>query len=324
MSGPVPLLSTAADIMPPDLAADLDTVAGRVRERLGSVTANVIEIGRDLQNVKKSLPHGQFVCWVEIACGLSRRMAQLMMKAAHWAQGKSETVTLLEPTTIYLLAAPSTPETVSKTVLSRVKAGEVIAPQVVKDMIRAEKRAQGQECERSTSAKKRRAQQEARQTGRTGVPDDCHLDVLMAAWSSADEKARSAFLQEIGAILTPQPEVTGQIEGNAGPPSVDPPNTFSEPPRSEPDEAGKSLELACPNNIKAERDQLIELFEKLGPNSQKWARWWAPAGAPSEDTSNEVIRTTDARAPFRAAYPNASPVSQAAFLQYLEGRPEHA
>lgn len=90
------ILSPTKSNVPAALSEELRSTAARVRERLGSVTANVIEVGRELIAVKNRVQHGQFIHWVETACGLSRRMAQLMMRAAQWLEGKSETVTLLE------------------------------------------------------------------------------------------------------------------------------------------------------------------------------------------------------------------------------------
>jgi hypothetical protein len=103
------------------------------------MAANILEIGRELQAVKQRLEHGQFLNWVQAACMLSARSAQLMMKAAARAEGKDEIVAHLEPTAIYLLAAPSTPETVRQRVMSQLEAGQRPAPQVIKSMIRAAK-----------------------------------------------------------------------------------------------------------------------------------------------------------------------------------------
>jgi hypothetical protein len=61
-----------------------------------------------------------------------------MMRAAEWAEGKHEIVSHLEPTAIYLLTAPSTPDAVRQEVLSRLEEGERPAPKVVKQMIRGE------------------------------------------------------------------------------------------------------------------------------------------------------------------------------------------
>jgi hypothetical protein len=101
------------------------------------MSATIIEIGRELYEVKRRLEYGQFLDWVTTACELSPRHAQLMMRAAEWAEGKDEIVSYLEPTSLYLLAAPSTPETVRQEVLSSLEEGQRPAPRIVKAMIRA-------------------------------------------------------------------------------------------------------------------------------------------------------------------------------------------
>jgi hypothetical protein len=124
---------------PATLSEELESAARRVRSRLKNMSSEIIEIGRELRTVKHRLEHGHFLEWVEKQCGLSPRIAQLMMKAAEWAEGRCEIVTHLEPTAIYLLAAPSTPESVREEVLSRLEEGQTPGIQLVKDMIRATK-----------------------------------------------------------------------------------------------------------------------------------------------------------------------------------------
>ena len=125
--------------MLPILVDELDRVAKRVRMQLKNMSAHIIEIGRELSAVKQRLDHGQFLRWVMEECELAPRHAQLMMRAAQWAEGRDEIVSHLEPTTLYLLAAPSTPKTARQEVLALLEEGQRPAPQVVKDMIRAAK-----------------------------------------------------------------------------------------------------------------------------------------------------------------------------------------
>ena len=138
--------------MPSALNEELESVANRVRNRLGNMTANIVEIGRELRAVKQRLEHGQFINWVEAACKLSARTAQLMMKAADWAEGKDEIVAHLEPTAIYLLAAPSTPDSIRREVLSGLEQGQSPSPRLIKDMIRAAKERKQPPRERTTQA----------------------------------------------------------------------------------------------------------------------------------------------------------------------------
>jgi hypothetical protein len=143
--------STQRDI-PSDLNEELESVANRVRNRLGNMTANIVEIGHELRAVKQRLEHGQFLTWVEAACKLSARTAQLMMKAAEWAEGKNEIVAHLEPTAIYLLAAPSTPDSIRREVLSGLEHGQRPTPRLIKDMIRAAKERTRPPRERTSQA----------------------------------------------------------------------------------------------------------------------------------------------------------------------------
>jgi hypothetical protein len=125
--------------MLPILVDELDRVAKRVRMRLKNMSAHIIEIGGELSAVKQRLEHGQFLRWVIEECELAPRHAQLMMRATQWAEGRDEIVSHLEPTTLYLLAAPSTPKTARQEVLALLEEGQRPAPQVVKDLIRAAK-----------------------------------------------------------------------------------------------------------------------------------------------------------------------------------------
>lgn len=109
--------------MPSDLAEELEGVAERVRDGLHKMNANHIEIGRELRVAKERLTRGQFLSWVGSACGLSPRIARVMMRAADLA-----------------LSAPSTPETVGQRgVPTRLFEGQKIRPRVVKDVVRAAK-----------------------------------------------------------------------------------------------------------------------------------------------------------------------------------------
>src|SRR5438270_10357528 len=81
-----------------NVASDLPAAAARIRERL---CAPIIDVGKDLLQVKARLEHGQFIEWVERECGINKRTAQRMMVAAEWAEGKGDIVTLLPPSVLY-------------------------------------------------------------------------------------------------------------------------------------------------------------------------------------------------------------------------------
>ena len=70
--------------MPSALNEELESVANRVRNRLGNMTANIVEIGRELRAVKQRLEHGQFINWVEAACKLSARTGSTIRTYSRW------------------------------------------------------------------------------------------------------------------------------------------------------------------------------------------------------------------------------------------------
>jgi hypothetical protein len=105
--------------VPSGLAEEFVSVAKRVRKPLRKMNAHHIEIGRDLQAVKRRLSRGQFFSWVTSACGLSRRTARLLLR------GDGQTLTALS--------------TVQKRVPSRLMQGPKLDPRVVKVIVRAAK-----------------------------------------------------------------------------------------------------------------------------------------------------------------------------------------
>ncbi len=79
----------SGDIIVP---TDLDAIAERVRQRIRRTTTDIIETGRDLLVVREKLEHGQFTDWLDTEFGMSDRSAQLYMRAAEWAEGKTEMI----------------------------------------------------------------------------------------------------------------------------------------------------------------------------------------------------------------------------------------
>jgi hypothetical protein len=68
--------------LPPDLAAELEPVAGRILNSLQNMNANYALVGRQLQSAKKRRSRDQFISWVTSDLELSPRTAPMMMQAA--------------------------------------------------------------------------------------------------------------------------------------------------------------------------------------------------------------------------------------------------
>jgi hypothetical protein len=114
--------------------------AGEIR-RLGQQTIeNVLTIGQHLIEVKARLGHGHFGPWLAAEFGWTDRTALRFMQCYEFVSSNptpmSDLVRHLDPTGLYELAAPSTPESARQEVLDRVKQGGLVSTAEVKTIVR--------------------------------------------------------------------------------------------------------------------------------------------------------------------------------------------
>jgi hypothetical protein len=103
-----------------------ESAAGFITFGLGQAVVKVLEAGNLLIEAKQRLPHGEYLPWVQQACGLKPQYAQKLIKAAEWSNaahvrhldGVTDTATL------FLLSADTTPEEVREWFMERCAAGE--------------------------------------------------------------------------------------------------------------------------------------------------------------------------------------------------------
>src|SRR3954454_15460067 len=108
------------DSLPDDVRLEARGAAGRIK---GLVRGAMIEVGAALKDIRDRLPHGQFGKWLFAEFALTERTARNYMAAAELVS-KSETVSVLQPKTLYLLASPSTPEPIKQAVIERFDSGD--------------------------------------------------------------------------------------------------------------------------------------------------------------------------------------------------------
>ena len=149
-----------------EVGREMQAVASRVRERHQKQIAAIIETGRDLLSVKARLEHGQFVAWIEAEFDWDKRTAQRYMSAAETFGEKNDTVSLLPPSTIYALAAKTTPEPVREAVIKRAEAGEKIDTVQVRREIREAKETEREERRVSRMSKSQRRYHERKERER--------------------------------------------------------------------------------------------------------------------------------------------------------------
>lgn len=118
---------------------ELKEIASRIRDRTKRTATDIIETGRDLIAVKAKLGHGEFAAWLDQEFGWSVRSAQNYMRAADFIQGKNEIIAYLPPSTIYTLAARSTPQAVRDKIVADAEDGRRVDARSVQKLVRDER-----------------------------------------------------------------------------------------------------------------------------------------------------------------------------------------
>lgn len=130
--------------------------AERIKSRL---KAGLIEVGLELIDIKAKIGHGAFGPWMKAEFGMDERTAQNYMRTATVFGDKSEIVSVLPASTIYALAAKSTPETVRDDVVRQVAEGQRPKPAEIAETIR-----QAKQEERARQEAEREAERLAKMT----------------------------------------------------------------------------------------------------------------------------------------------------------------
>lgn len=104
-----------------------ESAAGFITFGLGQAVVKVLEAGARLAEMKSILPHGEYLPWVQQACGLRPRHAQQLIKATEWANAHHDAHLdqVTDVNTLFLLSADTTTEDVRQWFMERVEAGDV-------------------------------------------------------------------------------------------------------------------------------------------------------------------------------------------------------
>lgn len=119
-----------------------ESAAGFITFGLGQAVVKVLEAGNLLMEAKQRLKHGEYLPWVEQACGLKPQYAQKLIKAAEWVNTAHarHLDQIADATTLFLLSADATPEDVRQWALERCAAGD---PPTRKEVQERKRKAQG-------------------------------------------------------------------------------------------------------------------------------------------------------------------------------------
>jgi hypothetical protein len=123
------------DLLPAAYRARAMAAAQSIKLRLKRAAVDIFIIGAELNAVKEAFPHGEFGIWLEVEFDLSPRMAQRFMNVAQRLMGKSDKFSLLPPSALYLLAAPSTPDRAIREIEQKLDAGKVVRTADVAEIV---------------------------------------------------------------------------------------------------------------------------------------------------------------------------------------------
>jgi len=117
--------------LPDDIAVEARAVAERVKMRLRRTAEDIVEIGRELVGIKDKLGHGNFLPWIEAEFEMHRDTANSFMRVFS-RFGQMSEIPTFQPSILYQLAAPSTPDSIIEKATEKAESGEKVSVEDIK------------------------------------------------------------------------------------------------------------------------------------------------------------------------------------------------
>jgi hypothetical protein len=118
----------------------LTTLAEDTRRRLKRSAMDIYHIGFNLLEAQNITEHGEFLPWLRQEFGMGKTSAYEFIHVAKAFESKipiiGNMINNITPTALYKLSAPSTSEAARDEAINLAKAGEVVDPDVAKNLIR--------------------------------------------------------------------------------------------------------------------------------------------------------------------------------------------
>jgi len=109
--------------------------AADIRSLMARTAENLVTIGQTLQTVKAALPHGQWEAWLKQEFDWILSSALKMIQVAERFKSVNLTDLRLDVSSLYLLAAPSTPPAARAEAVALAQDGAAISVPRVKALI---------------------------------------------------------------------------------------------------------------------------------------------------------------------------------------------
>lgn len=110
-----------------------------IKSLMRRAAQDIIDIGQKLIEVKARLGYGQFGPWLKAEFEWSERTARSFMQVATQFKSANFADLRIAPSALYLLSAPSTPESARDEALARAEAGEPITYSTTYDLVQMHK-----------------------------------------------------------------------------------------------------------------------------------------------------------------------------------------
>jgi len=199
---------TSYEPIPP---ADVEFIAAaseRIRLRMKRTSEDIIEIGKDMIEVKKRINHGQFGFWLENEFEMTVQHARRFMKVADRFGDKTNIMFDFKPTVLCELAAPSTPDEVVEKAQDVAASGEKVTVADVKQWKDDIQKLKKQHREKQDSLKTKVATLQLDLENRT----DRNAELTRELQEHREEKAKAAEKTRIGAEATLKTKMAEQTE----------------------------------------------------------------------------------------------------------------
>ena len=138
---PAPDLFSYASLSRADEAAAREDAA-LIKAHMKTAAESIIAVGLALKRQKEQLPHGMFLPWIAAEFQMGEATAKRFMSVARYADGKSLTLSVLNATALYELAAPSTPQPIRDAVETLLVDGQKVTVADIRRMKAEAKQAQ--------------------------------------------------------------------------------------------------------------------------------------------------------------------------------------
>ena len=130
-----------------DLYANLDVETrivvqqrtSEIKTLMRRTAQDIVEIGQKLIEVKKKLGHGLFGAWLHTEFEWTQKTAERFINVAQRFENRQFVDSDMAPSALYLLAAPSAPESACEEALLRAEEGERISYRVAQEIIATHK-----------------------------------------------------------------------------------------------------------------------------------------------------------------------------------------